>query len=128
MVLTDRVDELLEHIKTVETETIELTRVAQVQVAAFIESKDLVLDDDTLEVMQYQDIISQQLSATIEAIESVQSGISEFEHSLTKEVSTQTLDAMSERLRRVIEHAKERYSAFSGKTADGSDDDGIEFF
>lgn len=128
MVLMDRVDELLEHIKMVETDTIELTRVAQIQVATFIESKELVLDDDTLEVMQYQDIISQQLSATIEAIESVQSGISELEHSFAKEERAETLDVMSERLRSVIEHAKERHSAFSGKTVDGSDDDGIEFF
>ncbi len=128
MVLLDRVDELLEHIKMVETDTIELTRAAQVQVATFIESKGLVLDDETLEVMQYQDIISQQLSATIEAMESVQTGISGLEHSLSKEERAQALDVMSERLQSVLEHAKERHSAFSGKTADGSSDDGIEFF
>ena len=51
---------LLEHVKKVERETIALTKDGQLQLVKFIEKNSLRLDDETLEVMQYQDIIAQE--------------------------------------------------------------------
>jgi hypothetical protein len=45
-------DGLLEHIKSVENETIDLTREGQLRIVRFLEKHKLVLDDDTMEAMQ----------------------------------------------------------------------------
>jgi len=42
-------DGLLEHIKSVENETIDLTREGQLRIVRFLEKHKLVLDDDTME-------------------------------------------------------------------------------
>jgi hypothetical protein len=47
-------DGLLEHIKSVENETIDLTREGQLRIVRFLEKHKLVLDDDTMEAMQYK--------------------------------------------------------------------------
>lgn len=123
----ETLDGLLGHIKSVETEIIELSKASQMRVTAFIERNGLVLDDETLEALQYQDIISQQLSATTEAIGSAQSAI-EGEMKTEQGLAVERLGQMQERLHMALEQAKERYSAFAGKTAAGSDEDEIEFF
>ena len=64
----DSLNELLEHIKQVEKDTINISMEAQMKLSAFMEKKNIELDDDAAEALQYQDIVSQQLSATIEAI------------------------------------------------------------
>jgi hypothetical protein len=110
---------LLDHIKMVERETIELTKDGSLQVAKFIEKNGLHLDDETLTVMQYQDIIAQQLSATIEAIEALQAHLDD------KEVH---LDEMEDKLTLVLKMAQEKHSAFGGKTQHHDVDDGVEFF
>lgn len=122
-------DELLEHIKKVEGETIDLTKEAQLRMVRFIEKNKLPLDDETLEAMQYQDIISQQLSATIEAIENVQSHLQSLTKSLREDdtVAMEGIKQMHESFNSALERAKVKREAFGGKLQHG-DDDGIEFF
>lgn len=122
-------DGLLEHIKQVEGETIELSKKAQLQMIRFIEQQGLTLDDETLEVMQYQDIIAQQLGATIEAIENAQTHLQSFTRSFSEDdtLATQNLEKMQSKLTSALERAKEKHSAFGGKIQH-QDDDGIEFF
>jgi len=117
MQFLDTLDGLLDHIKSVERETINLTQEAQLRLIRFIEKNALTLDDETLDAMQYQDIIAQQLSATIEAIESVQDAI-----------AAQSIEKMPGKLTEVLERAKEKHSAFSGKVHRDGDEDSIEFF
>jgi len=121
---------LLEHIKTVERETIVLTQEAQLRIVRFIEKNKMQVDDETLEAMQYQDIIAQQLSATIEAIESAQEHMQYFIHAFAHDDQTaaQSIEKMQGKLTNALEKAKEKHSAFSGKVNREDDDDGIEFF
>jgi len=110
---------LLAHIRMVEAETIELTRKGHLQLVEFIKKNSLHLDDETLEMMQYQDIIAQQLSATIEAIETMQAHLNNKENHL---------DEMDDKLTSVLKRAQEKHSAFGGKTQHHDFDDGVEFF
>lgn len=120
----DTLDEVLEHIKSVESETIELTREAELGIVRYIEKNGLILDDETLEVMQYQDIISQQLHATIEMIENIQSLIRTT--SVNESSGLEGLAAMEEKLSNVLQQARDKHSAFSGKFE--HHDEGVEFF
>lgn len=121
---------LLEHIKTVERETIVLTQEAQLRMVRFIEKNKMPVDDETLEAMQYQDIIAQQLSATIEAIESAQEHMQYFIHAFSQDdqIAAQSIEKMQGKLTNALEKAKEKHSAFSGKVNREDDEDGIEFF
>lgn len=121
---------LLEHIKTVERETIVLTQDAQLRIVRFIEKNNMQVDDETLEAMQYQDIIAQQLSATIEAIESAQEHMQYFIHAFTNDDQTaaQSIEKMQGKLTNALDKAKDKHSAFSGKVNREDDEDGIEFF
>jgi len=121
---------LLEHVKTVERETITLTKEAQLRMVRFLDKNGLSVDDETLEAMQYQDIIAQQLSATIEAIESVQEHMQFFMHAFSEDdaIAAQSIEKMHVKLATALDRAKERHSAFSGKVHREDDEDGIEFF
>lgn len=121
---------LLNHVKTVERETIELTQEAQLRMVRFIDKNGLTLDDETLEAMQYQDIIAQQLSATIEAIESAQEHMHFFMDAFNEDdsIAAQSIEKMDGKLTAALEKAKEKHSAFSGKVHCEDDDNGIEFF
>lgn len=123
-------NELLEHVKNVERETISLTQEAQLRMIRFLEKNNLQVDDETLESMQYQDIISQQLSATIEAIENAQEHIHYFVHAFNQDdaIAVQSIEKMHGKLTHALDKAKEKHSAFSGKINSTDDDDGIEFF
>lgn len=126
------VSNLLEHIKEVELDTIALTKKAQMQLTAVIERHGITLDDETFEALQYQDIIAQQLSATIEAIESVQENLSHFNAVIRENetIGIERLEKMDMELSSALVRAKEKRDAFAGKTrGDHNDDDeGIEFF
>lgn len=128
MMFLQTLDTLLEHVKKVEAETIDLTKEAQLKFVRMIEKSGIVPDDETLETMQYQDIIAQQLSATIEAIESAQENIRHFLRSLSESDAdtAESIDRMELKLTDALEKARERHSAFGGKLH--ADDDGIEFF
>ena len=95
----------------------------------FIEKQGLVLDDETLESMQYQDIIAQQLGATIEAIESAQTHLEYFTRAFDEDdsLAVESLEKMHGKLTSALDLAREKHSAFGGKIQH-QDDDGIEFF
>lgn len=129
MVILKKVNELLEHVKLVESETIDLSRESMLRLNKFMEKNELELDDDAVEAMQYQDIISQQLSATIEAIESIQKNIMKFEHAFKEDenIVEESLDKLDAKFAQAIEHAREKRDRFSGKILH-EEDDSIEFF
>lgn len=122
-------DGLLSHIKAVEHETIELTKEAHLRMARFIQNNGLTPDDAVMEAMQYQDIIAQQLGATIEAIENVQGHLQHFARTLSEDDTTVTesIERMHEKLNSALEKAQQKYSAFGGKFHT-DEDDGVEFF
>jgi hypothetical protein len=122
-------DGLLTHVKNVEREAIDLSREAQLRFVGFVQKNELTLDDETLEAMQYQDIISQQLSATIEAIESIQAYLQYFSKAFSEDdaIAMQSLQKMDDKLNNALSKAKAKHSAFSGRFG-VEEDNGIEFF
>lgn len=125
----DSLYELLEHIKQVEQDTISLSKEAQIRLSSFIESQNIELNDEVAEALQYQDIVSQQLSATIEAIEAVQENLQIFARTLEKGDTSEDESAskLQTKLSAVLEEARAKKEAFSGHIKN-NDEDEIEFF
>lgn len=126
----DSLHELLEHIKQVEQDTIQISKESQLKLSSFMEKNGMQLDDEAAEAMQYQDIISQQLSATIEAIELVQKNLLMFSHSFKEDekIADDSVVKLRAKLGSVLEEAKAKKAAFSGHIQDKSDEYDIEFF
>ena len=123
-------NDLLEHIKQVELDTITLSQEAQLKISNFIEKNKLELDDEAAEALQYQDIVSQQLSATIEAIETVQKTLKVYAHNFSEDekVADSSIAILRKKLDAVLDTAKAKKEAFSGHVKSGSDEHEIEFF
>lgn len=129
MMFLNTLNTLLEHIKAVESETIDLTKEAQLRMVRLIEKNGITPDDETLEAMQYQDIIAQQLGATMEAIESVQAHVQYFLHALNQDdtIACESMNKMESKLTMALDKAREKRAAFGGKLHHEADN-GIEFF
>ena len=123
------VNELLTHIKEVEVDTIQMSQDSMMMLSEFIEKNNLELDENAAKSLQYQDIISQQLTATIEAIGSVQKSIKIFENAYESDekVVNDSLDKLCKKLTKTLSIAKDRRDAFSGKFGH-EDQEEIEFF
>ena len=80
MLILKSVDDLLEHIKDVQTSVKSLSSDSLMNMSAFMEKNRLEVDDEIAIAFQYQDIITQQLDASIEAIDSMRSSIEIFSH------------------------------------------------
>jgi hypothetical protein len=123
-------NDLLEHIKQVELDTITLSQEAQLKISNFIEKNKLELDDEAAEALQYQDIVSQQLSATIEAIETVQTTLKVYAHNFSEDekVADSSIAILRKKLDGVLDTAKAKKEAFSGHVKSNNDEHEIEFF
>ncbi len=131
MVLLNSMDELLSHIKEVQQDVIQLSSESLLMISNFIEKNGLEVDNDVATALQYQDIISQQLNATIEAINSVQSSMDRFSHSyqMDENLVVESMKKFQDKLSVVLCEAKDKKSRFSGKFANGdAQTDEIEFF
>ena len=128
--LFDSLNELLEHIKQVEIDTINISQESQMKLSSFMERNEMVLDDEAAEAMQYQDIVSQQLTATIEAIELVQKNLQMFAHNFKEDekIADDSVVKLRTKMDAVLEQAKAKKDAFSGHVKDKSDEHEIEFF
>lgn len=126
----DSLHELLEHIKQVEKDTINISKESQLKISTFMEKKGIELDDEATEALQYQDIVSQQLSATIEAIEMVQKNLQMFSHSFKEDekIADESVIKLRSKLDIVLEEARAKKERFSGHIKDNSDEHEIEFF
>ena len=126
----DSLYELLDHIKQVEQDTINISKEAQMKLSSFMENKNIELDDEAAEALQYQDIVSQQLSATIEAIELVQKNLQMFAHNFKEDekIADDSILKLREKMNTVLSEAKAKKDAFSGHIKDKSDEHEIEFF
>ena len=126
----DSLNELLEHIKQVEQDTINISQEAQMKISAFIERNGIEIDDEAASALQYQDIVSQQLSATIEAIEVVQKNLKLFAHNFAEDekLADSSAATLRKKLDAVLEKAQAKREAFSGHIKDNSDEHEIEFF
>lgn len=130
MLLLDSVDHLLEHIEDVQKDVVSLSSDSLLKMSAYIENHQLEVDDDIATALQYQDIITQQLDATIEAIESMRKSIQMFSHAFDSDesVAHASMQKLQEKLNVTLAEAKDKKNRFSGKTSDTEASDEIEFF
>jgi len=131
MLILDSVYDLLTHIKEVQQDAIDLSSESLLKISDFIESNNLEIDDNVASALQYQDIISQQLTAIIEAIDSVQNNIDRFNHSYKtdEDIAVESMNKLEEKLSLALGEAKDKKDRFSGKFANNNaDEEDIEFF
>jgi len=131
MVILNSVDDLLEHIQEVQQDVIGLSNDSLLKISSYIETNKLEVDDDVVTALQYQDIIMQQLTASIEAIESMRSGINEFSHLFENDenLAPDSIKKLQDKLNITLADAKDKKNRFSGKVSqDDSATDEIEFF
>jgi len=128
--MLDSIDELLTHIKEVQLDVIELSNESLMKMSSFMEKNGLEIDDDISTALQYQDIITQQLTATIDAIESMKKSLEIFSHAYKSDegLANESIAKLKEKLNLTLQEAKDKKSRFSGKFAESSADDEIEFF
>ena len=129
MLMLTSIKELLEHIKEVQLDTINLSAESTMMLSKFIEDKNIELDENAATSLQLQDIISQQLNATIEAINSVQKSIDVFESAYQSDelVVSGSMSKLQDKLKSTLEEARLKRDAFSGKLGHANEDE-IEFF
>ncbi len=129
MMMLSAIKELLEHIKEVQQDTIKLSQDSTMMLSRFIEESKVEIDDNAATALQYQDIISQQLTATIEAIDSTEKSIDIFENAYQSDeiVATNSLEKLQKKLNLTLDDAKRKRDAFSGKLTHKQEDE-IEFF
>ena len=123
------INELLSHIKEVEEDTMKLSQESMMGISEFIEKNNLELDDNAAKALQYQDIISQQLSATIDAINSVQKSIHVFENAYEsdEQIASESFQKLNNKLAKTLDVARSKREAFSGNLQN-ADENEIEFF
>ncbi len=117
----DTLDRLLEHVVEVESEMISLSAQAHRRISEWIGASGAEITDEVLEALQYQDILSQQLGATIEAIEGVRELLSQ------NGEDAEALAGIDAKLFGILETARSKHAAFSGRVHQ-DDGEGIEFF
>ena len=130
MIILNAVDELLQHIKEVQEDVIELSTDSLLKMSSFIEKNSIEIDEELSTALQYQDIITQQLNASIEAINSMKGSIDRFNHAYASDenLANESMQKLQEKLSITLKEAKDKKSRFSGKTADDDLSETIEFF
>jgi len=128
--MLESIEELLNHIKDVQVDVMELSNESLMKMSSFMEKNSLEIDEDISTALQYQDIITQQLTATNEAIDSMKISIEMFSHAFKSDegLAQQSIVKLQEKLQATLAEAKEKKSRFSGKHAAEHADDEIEFF
>jgi len=128
--MLDSIDELLMHIKEVQLDVIELSNESLMKMSSFMEKNGLEIDEDISTALQYQDIVTQQLNASIEAIDSMKKSIKIFSHAFKSDegLANESLAKLQEKLTATLQEAKDKKSRFSGKHAPEHAEDEIEFF
>jgi len=131
MLILKSVDALLEHIKNVQEDVKNLSNDSMMKVSTFMEKNSLEIDDDIALSFQYQDIITQQLDASLEAINSMRTSIEVFSHAFKsdEDLANGSLQKLQDKLTLALDEAKDKKERFSGKLVQPADEnDEIEFF
>lgn len=128
-VLASIVD-ILKHIQEVQTDVQSLSERSALSFHNFLEQNNLTPDEKTLEGFQYQDIITQQLSAVSDAIVTIEANINVYLHAVRQDQNTlgESIDKLSSKLMKSLQTAKEKQEAFSGNAINPNHGESIEFF
>ena len=130
MIMLDSIEELLTHIQSVQQDVIDLSGDSLLKMSTFMEENSLEIDENISTALQYQDIITQQLTATSEAIESMKKSMEVFSHAYKNDegMAAKSIEKLQEKLHIILTEARDKKSRFSGKHAPEHADEEIEFF
>ena len=130
MVLLNSVDNLLEHLGEVQKDVISLSNESLLKMSKYIEEHNMEVNDDISTALQYQDIITQQLGATVEAIDNMRISIKRFSHAFEndEDLANESIRKLQDKLSITLAEAKDKKNRFSGKTSQDEANDEIEFF
>jgi len=122
--------DILTHIEAVQKDVSQLSERSAVYFHKIIEDNKLEADKETLDAFQYQDVISQQLSAVSDAICTIKQSIAVYLHSVKEDQATlsDSINKLSNRLAKSLEVAKAKQEAFSGNAINANHGESIEFF
>jgi len=116
--LVEQLIALLRHTQSVQDDVIKLSSESTMIFTNIVQNSNISVDDTYIEAVQYQDIISQQLSATIDAINSTIKTLQ----------NDNDLEVVGNNIAECISVAKVKKEAFSGKLLDNAQQDEIDFF
>lgn len=122
--------EILKHIENVQKSVQELSERSVISFHTFIEKNNLIPDEKTLEGFQYQDIITQQLSAVSEAIVAIEKSITIHLHTLQHDQNRveESNEKLMTSFMMLLKTAKEKQEAYSGNAINPRHGESIEFF
>lgn len=128
-VLSSMVD-ILKHIETVQKDVMELSERSMVAFHGFLGENALQPDEKILEAFQYQDIITQQLTAVSEAITTIETNINVYLHAVKHDQSMlgESIGKLSSKLMKSLQTAKEKQEALIGNSINPKHGESIEFF
>ncbi len=120
---------LLEHIQEIEKEIIELSEKSTLVFGELIEKNSIEVDEQVTQVLQRQDMISQQLNATVDAIEEAKRSIQKCQVGIQNDAQSvqRELEELDRALQNILVNAKEKKEAYSGYFHSQNDNE-IEFF
>jgi hypothetical protein len=134
--LVQSVVDVLEHVQEVENSIIDLSKDATLEFSKAVENTDIALSDEFMSALQYQDILSQQLSATVEAMNITATQIKEYiqnfecEDKLDDQSSklVEEFQALGSNINEAIKNAKIKQETFGGRVLNDTASNDIEFF
>jgi hypothetical protein len=120
--------DVLEHIQIVETDVKDQTRERTLELSKFLESRGVEPTKDILTGIQYQDILSQQLTATSEAMDEICKTIKRYQHAIDKdnEMLEDSFKKLDKKLQVSLDDAKEKRERFNGKIGRNAGDESLE--
>ena len=107
--------DLLEHVKIVEKEIQEETKKRSIDLSSFLEKHKITPDVEVLEGIQYQDILSQKLSATQEAMDLICKNLQRYLVAIDSDSSVlkDSISSLGDKLKKSLDNAKEKQKAFN---------------
>ncbi len=123
------ISHLLEHIQEIEKEIIELSEKSTMVFSELIEQNSIEIDEQITQALQRQDMISQQLNATVDAIEEAKRSMQKCQEGMQNDALSveRELEELDRALQNILVNAKEKKEAYSGHFH-SQDDNEIEFF
>ena len=129
MTIVNAIDALLSHIQGVQQDVIDRSKDSLLKMSSFIENSGLEVDENITAMLQDQDIVTQQLRATNEAIESIKESLGHYSSSTLIErcEDSESMELLLAKLTTILSEAKDKKNRFSGNHALEHDEE-IEFF
>jgi gas vesicle protein len=128
----ESITKLLKHIKSVQKDIVNNTRTQSVDLIDFLNEQGVKPDKRVLNILQYQDILTQQLDAINETVEQISQNLIVYSDDLdeTYKKISRTFDELNDKLNVSIEDAKSKRDRFNGrfKGGTGEEEEEVEFF